>query len=182
MDEMLSTDNWCIKVAEKVYGPYTQDQMGSFAAEGRLSATSLVAPAGSKVWREARQYPSFASVLSGKQAKPKAFGKGGATSNAAREVPEGAEANFVLVFDNVAGTAGRMEPVLRGLGTAFRMAENVWVLTSTQSVLGVKNAVAPNLQVREFVFICDCTRGRTSWANFVPELHAKLTRAWIKVH
>lgn len=177
---MLATDNWCIKVDQRIYGPYTQDQMAGFAAEGRLSGQSLVSPAGGNAWREARQYPPLSAMLGGRQTAPRTFGKAGKAGDHA--VPaEGSEANIIVIFDVTAGTAGRVDHLMRQLGTGFRITDNVWVVRTTQSALGVKNAIAPHLDVREPMFVVDASRGRTSWHNFVPELHSKLTKAWVKL-
>ena len=176
---MLATDNWCLKVAEKVYGPYTSAQMESFAAEGRLSANSLVAPAGGKIWRAARHYPSLNDILITGGAIPKrkkSFGKHTISSSAPLE--EGAIANYIVIFDVISGAASRLEHILRNIGPAFRLTDNVWTVASDQTVISVKNTIAPHLQVREPVFVIDCNRGRSSWQNFVPETHSKLTKAW----
>ena len=61
---MLAAENWCVKVQDKVYGPYTTQQMRNFAHEGRLARWSLVAPAGGQSWREARSEIVFASFFS----------------------------------------------------------------------------------------------------------------------
>lgn len=78
---MLTAENWCIKVQEKVYGPYTTQQMRKFANEGRLASWSLVSPAGGRSWREAKREMVFANFF-GKEtpaalatAAAKAFGK-----------------------------------------------------------------------------------------------------------
>lgn len=78
---MLTAENWCIKVQEKVYGPYTTQQMRKFAHEGRLASWSLVSPAGGQTWREAKREMVFASFF-GKEtpivspkASTKPFGK-----------------------------------------------------------------------------------------------------------
>ncbi len=78
---MLTAENWCIKVQEKVYGPYTTQQMRKFAHEGRLASWSLVSPAGGQTWREAKREMVFASFF-GKEtpiiaakASTKTFGK-----------------------------------------------------------------------------------------------------------
>ena len=178
---MLATDNWCIKVAQRVYGPYTQEQMAAFATEGRLSGQSLVAPAGGKTWREARQYPAIAGLLD-KGSKPtgRAFGKNAAASPDSYALPDGAAANFVVVFDVVSGAASRLAHVLSALGPAFRLTDNVWTVASNQTAFGVKNAIAPHLALREPLFVVDCSRGRTAWQNFAPETHARLTKAWVK--
>lgn len=178
---MLATDNWCIKVAQRVYGPYTQDQMAAFATEGRLSGQSLVAPAGGKTWREARQYPAIAGLLDVKgKAAGRAFGKNAPAEAGGHALAEGASANFVVVFDVVSGAASRLAHVLSSLGPAFRLTDNVWTVSSNQTALGVKNAIAPHLALREPLFVVDCSRGRTAWQNFAPETHARLTKAWVK--
>lgn len=178
---MLATDNWCIKVAQRVYGPYTPDQMAAFAVEGRLSRQSLVAPAGGKTWREARQYPAISTLLeNGPKPGTRTFGRQHTAEPSGQAAAEGAAANFVVVFDVVSGAASRLAHVLSSLGPAFRLTDNVWTVSSTQSALGVKNAVAPHLELREPLFVIDCSRGRTAWQNFAPETHSKLTKAWVK--
>ena len=180
---MLATDNWCIKVAQRVYGPYTQAQMGGFAAEGRLSAQSLVAPAGGRTWREARAYPALMQLLDARGANPsRAFGRQNKVDQTGKTdtLPEGANANYVIVFDMVSGAASRLAHVIGTLGPAFRLTDNVWTVASSQSVQGVKNALAPHLSGRELLFVVDCSRGRTAWQNFAPETHARLTKAWVR--
>ena len=175
---MLSTDNWCIKVAERIYGPYTTRQMEDFAHEGRLSAQSMIAPAGGKVWRAAHQYPGIADFLSnGGTTSKKQFGK--VNTQPDRSIPEdGTVSNFLVIFDVVSGAASRLEHIIRNLGPAFRLTENVWTVASDQSVMGIKNTLAPHLQVREPIFVIDANRARSAWQNFVPETHSKLTKAW----
>ena len=178
---MLATDNWCIKVAQRVYGPYTHAQMAAFAAEGRLSNQSLVAPAGGKTWREAAQYPALGELLKGRGDKA-SFGRRTAADRAAGkgELAEGATANIIVVFDVVSGAASRLAHLLSSLGPAFRVTDNVWTVATTQSALGVKNAIAPQMNLREPLMVIDTTRGRTVWQNFAPEVHAKLTKAWVR--
>ncbi|MEM9988615.1 MAG: GYF domain-containing protein [Pseudomonadota bacterium] len=175
---MLAADNWCIKVSDRVYGPYTQHQMAGFVTEGRLSGHSLVAPAGGQVWREARQYPPLASLLEGPAKPAKSFGKA-AAGGREKGLAEGEKSNFVIIFDATKGTSRTVEEEIRRLGNGFRITDNVWILTTTQSALGVRNNIAPHLDVRESLFVIDCDRGRTSWTNFVPDIHAKLTKAWV---
>lgn len=176
----LAPSNWCIKVADKIYGPYSDQQMEAFATEGRLAARSTVSPAGAKTWREAHEYEPLARLF-GEHTKDnvRAFGKAG-TDDHAQARPEGSMAMIVIVFDNVAGTAGRLEPEIRTLGEAFRLTGNVWCVATTHSAVGVKNALVPRLTSREFLFVADTHRGKTIWHNMTPEMHARLTRAWVK--
>ena len=92
---MLAAENWCIKVQNKVYGPYTTQQMRKFAHEGRLASWSLVSPAGGQAWREAKREMVFANFF-GKEtpvkdakAPGKAFGKRSDCENVVNEnVPQ----------------------------------------------------------------------------------------------
>ncbi len=177
---MLSTDNWCLKVAERIYGPYTTKQLEAFAAEGRLSPQSMIAPAGGKVWRPANQYPIIAELLSADKPKStKSFGRSNTPADQ-DTLRDGAISNFVIIFDVLSGAATRLEHIVRNIGPAFRLTENVWTVMSEQSVTGIKNTIAPHLQVREPVFVIDTKRGRSDWQNFTPEMHSKLTKSWLK--
>ena len=187
---MLAADNWCLKVDDKVYGPYTSAQLKKFASEGRLAGWSLVSPAGANRWREAQDEKTFAALF-GKDPnnyehdKPR-FGKRaghddevGAGATTENSVQQGVS-NFVLIVDVVSAAATRVEAAICSLGPAFRIAENVWTVNCEQTAIGVRNAIAPYLLPRESIFIVDATRGRSSWQNYPPEIHAKLTSAWVK--
>ncbi|GGY44634.1 hypothetical protein [Parvularcula lutaonensis] len=52
----MATENWCMSVGGRIYGPYPTSQMASFVAEKRLAYHSLVAPAGSRDFRQALQF------------------------------------------------------------------------------------------------------------------------------
>ena len=194
---MLTADNWCIKVADKVYGPYTSEQLRKYAHEGRLAANSLIAPAGSRAWREAREESTFASFF-GHAQQPKSqlngkmpFGRANHTSRSkaktqtpskdaktGNEMPETQAANFILIFDVVSAAAGRVSSAVQGLGQAFRIADNVWTVKCELTAVGVRNTIAPYLNSGESLFVVDTTRGRTSWQNYAPALHAKLAAAY----
>lgn len=191
---MLAADNWCIKVDDKIYGPYTSEQMRKYAHEGRLAARSLIAPAGSRAWREAREESAFSSFFGYKQSKKldghndNAFGKcdlpnapslrKSSSRRAGEEHPQLQPANFILVFDVVNAAASRVTAAIQSLGEGFRIADNVWTVNCELTAVGVRNAIAPYLSPRESLFVVDTTRGRTSWQNYAPELHAKLSAAY----
>ncbi len=184
---MLAAENWCVKVVDKVYGPYTSAQMRKYAHEGRLSARSLISPAGSRAWCEARREAAFAnffgynSLADNKPAGDPVFGKCDVAANDTRKYAKtsGVDiANFVIIFDTVAATASRVEAAIVGLGNAFRIADNVWSLSCELTAVGVRNALAPYLSPTEKIFVVDATHGRTSWQNFAPEHHSKISAAY----
>ena len=148
----MFADNWCIKANERVYGPYSSKDLKKFAHEGRFAAWSIIAPAGSRDWREARKHQPTEQI---------------------------GPANFVIVFDTVNAAASRVENALSSLGTAFRLAENVWTVNCALTAIGVRNALAPFLRAHETLFVVDATNGRTSWQNYAPEAHSKITQAFV---
>jgi len=184
---MFAAENWCIKVDDKIFGPYTSTQMRKYAHAGRLSAASLVSPAGSRAWREAHKESAFSSFFgydnhsNTAHNDDHAFGKHGAKeirppkTNGRSQVQS---ANFILVFDVVNAAASRVGAAMQNLGSAFRIADNVWAVNCDLTAVGVRNAIAPYLKPRESLFVVDTTRGRTSWQNYSPTLHAKISEAY----
>lgn len=199
----MFSDNWCIKSNERIYGPYSSQDLRKFAHEGRFAAWTLIAPAGSRDWREARHEPTFASFFGlseGAVSTAPTFGKleGGEppsedddarTPRRARAIGQQPKkttsteqigpSNFVIIFDVVNAAASRVENALSSLGTAFRLAENVWAVNCALTAIGVRNAIAPYLKPHESLFVVDATNGRTSWQNYAPEAHSKITQAFV---
>jgi len=206
----LAADNWCVKTNDRVYGPYSSAQLRKFAHEGLLAAWSLIAPAGSRAWREAREEKSFSSFFGAATTNPneaggeRSFGKRddavetdadttagngpriGASAiktkkdqkaAKAAQAPSG-PANFIVVFDVVNAAASRVEAAMMSLGPAFLIADNVWTVGCELTAVGVRNAISPHLRPRESIFVVDSTHGRSSWQNYAPELHAKISAAW----
>ena len=162
--------------------------MRKLAQEGRLAAWSLVSPAGSRAWREAREETRLANFfqVNGAAAPEKPapdkpadgapktaalFGKSKADS------PSRA-ANFIVIFDNACGSANRVEAAMFSLGPAFRLTENVWNVTCELTAVGVRNAIAPYLTPHEPIFVVDTERGRSSWQNFSLEEQSKIAAAY----
>ncbi len=186
----MFADNWCIKSNDRVFGPYTSEQLRKFAHEGRFAANSMIAPAGSRDWREARAENAFASFFgttaaantdahaqkSNEPRRPRAFGQIGQTNSPAEQT---GPSNFVLIFDVVNAAASRIEPALQSLGNAFRLADNVWTVSCALTAIGVRNAIAPYLRPNESLFVIDATNGRTSWQNYAPEAHSKISASFV---
>ncbi len=185
---MIAAENWCVKVEEKVYGPYTTEQLRKYAHEGRLASWSLIAPAGSRAWREASRESVLAAFFGEKVETTKentgpTFGRrdqgnpAPITPGRQRQAP--ATSNFVIIFESGEGAAGRLESAIHTLGRAFRIVDNVWSVTCDLTAVGVRNALAPYLAPKEPIFVVDASRGRTSWQNYAPEAHAKISGAYM---
>ncbi len=186
---MLGAENWCVKVEEKVFGPYTTEQLRKYAHEGRLAAWSLISPAGSRAWREARREKSLANFFGAESESEvanddasRSFGRrdqsGKTATPKASKQQTPALANFLVIFEGAEGAAARLQSAIQSLGRAFRISDNVWSITSDLTAVGVRNALAPYLAPKEPIFVVDASRGRTSWQNYAPEAHAKISAAY----
>ncbi|MEO0696608.1 MAG: DUF4339 domain-containing protein [Pseudomonadota bacterium] len=207
---MLTADNWCVKVNDKVYGPYSSAQLRKFAHEGRLAGWSMIAPAGSNGWRQARDDNTFASFFgetnkratvrertfgrrdgtegtandastdrSGGPARRRITGRPGLDGSQHRAAEVSKDANFILVFDTESIAAVRLQNAIQNLGPALRIADNVWSVRCGLTAIGVRNALAPYLRPTETIFVVDATNGRTSWQNYPPESHSKISAAYM---
>lgn len=76
---MADSDNWCMNVDGRVYGPYSHAQMREFVAERRLAYHSLVAPAGSRDFRPALQFPELKPLFSASAGAHESSGASAAT-------------------------------------------------------------------------------------------------------
>lgn len=61
--QQSSADRWLLKYGDRVYGPYSHDAMTGYIAEGRVIATSLIAPEGTQAddttWQFAGDVDAF---------------------------------------------------------------------------------------------------------------------------
>ena len=189
---------WTIKVGERVYGPYTAERMRALADDGRLAANSLIARQGTTDWREARLETEFVTWFAQpggpSPAAPGAVAPSHVAPNqVAPSRPETAPANigglgtqseprektqFVIVIEVRSGTSGDLESMVSSLGPSFRLFPNMWIVSTHQSVAGIRNFLVPQLGERDQLFIVDATRGKASWINFAPETAAHIRKIW----
>ena len=198
---MLAADNWCIKVDDKVYGPYTSTQLRGFAKGGRLASWSMIAPAGSKSWRPAREDSTFSDLFSaGKKSPngaPKKFGRRDEEETTPSLSKSIASVDVVSESDssaNVSASPARaakiylvsvgdcddapfnLESVFKDFGGAIKVAANTWVLESTYSTVGLRNALTPYVGETQSLFIAETVKGKASWRNFDDDLQTDLNR------
>ena len=179
---------WTINVDGRLYGPYTAERLRSFASEGRLAPTSLIAQDGASEWREAREEPEFCDLftqvpkesprVSAPVLVPKPASVPSAPVNA--NVPEGKLAQFAIVIDIKSHSSGGFEKAITSLGSAHRLVHNVWILSTTQTVNAVRNRLVPELGKTDSLFVVDASRGKAAWFNFGPDADVRIRRVWQK--
>jgi hypothetical protein len=181
---------WNMNVGGRVYGPFSLESLKSFAAEGRLAATSLVCPEGTSEWRAASEEPEL-SGLFGAAPKQTASDDGlrapapkakaaAAAPVVGPDVADGKQAHFAIVIDTKSRTSPHFEDVVSSMGNAFRLLPNLWILATMQTVNTVRNRLLQELGKDDALFVVDASRGKAAWFNFGPETDARIRRVWQK--
>ncbi len=184
------TTAWTINVGGRLYGPYSAERLRSFASEGRLAPTSLIAHEGASDWREAREESEFCdlftqgpketvrAIVPVVTAMPAPTPAPMATSIA--DIPEGKLAQFAIVIDVKSHSSGGLEQAIMSLGSAHRLVHNVWILSTQQTVNAVRNRLVSELGKSDSLFVVDASRGKAAWFNFGPDADVRIRRVWQK--
>jgi hypothetical protein len=179
-------ENWTISVDNRVYGPYTAQQMHAFQAEGRLAAHSLVARLGEEHFKRAGEVPELASLFAPtpapapmvaaepaqepEAAEPHSFGRS--------ETEADAPSHFVIIADMKSRSIAGLEEEIFNLGAACRFMPQAWILSSNISVSTVRQALVQKLGKLDTLFIADTAHDKAAWFNFGPETDTKVRRMW----
>lgn len=166
---------WVINVGGQIYGPYSSERMRGFAGEGRLVAESLVTREGTHDWHQANDEPEFAGLFGGDTmvlTRP--------VVTAPVETAAPGRTRFIIVLDLKSRASDRLEQAIYGLGIAHKLLPNVWIVSSEQTVNGVRNQLVPELGKLDSLFVADATRDKAAWFNFGPEADVKIRRVWQK--
>jgi hypothetical protein len=181
-------ETWTISVGNRVYGPYTAEQMRAFHVEGRLAVHSLVARSGEEQYHPAVEDPELsqyfpASALPAKaeaepqpapQAQPPEPHRFGAETEAA--ITD--RSRFVIIADMKSGSISALEEEVFNLGPAYRFMPQSWVLTSEASLNTIRHALMQKLGKLDTIFVVDTVHDRAAWFNFGPEPDTRMRRMW----
>lgn len=177
-------ETWTVQTGERTYGPYTITQLQAFAAEGRLAPHSLVARTGEQEFHAASDDPALATLFrSGHLAsavaqalrndQPRSFGR--------KENDESGElSHYIIMADMKSRSVAGIEEEVFGLGPAYAVLPQVWLLSCDLSINAVRNALVQKLGKLDMLFVVDATRDRAAWFNFGPEADARIRRLWAR--
>jgi hypothetical protein len=94
---------------------------------------------------------------------------------------EHAIAHFAVVIDQKAqGGSSNIEGAIGSLGLFYRLTNNVWIISTDQSVSAVRNRLVQELGKSDSLFVIDASRGKAAWFNFGPEADVRIRRVWQK--
>lgn len=177
--------SWTISVAGRTYGPYSDEQMQAFAAEGRLARQSLVARADGSEFRRAADEPALASIFSSvmpanekavaqslRRETPLGFGR--QEENSAN----GEYSHLIVIADMKSGSITKLEEEIATFGPVYAMLPQVWLLKTDSSVNMVRNLLVQALGKLDVLFVADATHDKAAWFNFGPEADSRIKKIW----
>ncbi len=199
------SDTWNMSVGGRTYGPYSTQQMQTFAVEGRLAAHSLVAKNGDALFRPAEEFAPLsrlfepvqpAAPLQPLQPSPSATGKfvtaGGIESDediisptfgrSNDEPRTGDRGRFVIIADMKSRSISGLEEEIFNLGPAYPLMPQAWLLISDLGINVIRNALVQKLGKMDTLFIVDATHNKAAWFNFGPESDTRIRRVWTAQH
>jgi hypothetical protein len=176
------TSTWTIKANDRCFGPYTPEQMRSFAVEGRLAPHSLVAQGGTDRFAPAAEYDELAALFRPAPQAPRpvfftAEGDLGA-AYAVHEPETPAPSRFVIIADMKSRSISGLEQEILRCGQAVSLMGQSWLLISDMSINALRNALIQRLGRIDMLFIADTTRNKAAWFNYGPEGDARIRRVW----
>ena len=181
--------HWMVNVGGQAYGPYTDAQMATFAAEGRLMPQSLIAHAGETSFRLAatdadlaelfvpQPAPADAEPLS-QRVESQPSGVFGRSKDEGQK--NGERAHILVIADMKSRSISGLEEEIYKLGQAYPLFPQVWLLRTDQSVNTVRNLLVQQLGKLDLLFVVDATNNKAAWFNFGPEADSRIRRIWTR--
>ena len=182
--------SWMVNVGGRAYGPYTDAQMATFAAEGRIAPQSLVARAGENGFRIAGDDAELAALFidkaaandppSNKKTRNENRIAGAFGRNAPENVQPREPAQVVIIADMKSRSIQGIEEEIYKLGQVFQLMPQIWLLRTDQTVNTVRNVLVQQLGKLDRLFVIDTANNKAAWFNFAPEAEARIRRIWAR--
>jgi GYF domain 2 len=177
---------WTIRANERSYGPYTLEQLRSYAAEGRLAAHSLVARGGGIDYRPASDDPDLAPLFRPAQPQRPVFftaeGDIGQQGFGRSENDGVQQSRFIIIAEMKSRSIAGLEEDIFKCGQATALMPQAWLLSSDMTINALRNQLVQKLGRIDMLFIVDATRNKAAWFNYGPEADSRIRRVWQKAH
>lgn len=145
---MAANDNWCMNVGGRIFGPYNTAQMQSFVGQKRLAYHSLVAPAGSRDFRPALQFPELRPFF-----KTKAQAEGASARPKARGRP------LLVIFSTEHASEDASSSVLSAFDEVLPLSPTAYLLRTEHTAEAVRDALARKLPSTERALVLAAGKG-----------------------
>lgn len=163
---------WRIRAGDKSFGPYTGHQLRQFKTEGRLAAHTLVAREDGSVlegqWHTASSDSILGALFRTSAATPATFGQRSDTGGS----------KFVVYIELKGGHSVELEAAIAALGRAHRVSPNLWLVSGSHTVGGLRNYLGQYLGPMDWMLVVDAGQGRAGGFNMGPEMDSQIRRVW----
>lgn len=173
-DSVISRDNgpWIAASAEPAFG-------GLFTGHSPTPVPVNPAPAPSAPAESSLSVrDSFLRELQGMKRGPDTPSPEPAVQSHPIMAPQTESANFLIIFEMKTRGSNKLEEAIAKLGTAARIASNVWILNGPYTAATLRNKLIEHFGKTDSLFLVDATRDKLAWFNFGPEADAHFRRVW----
>jgi|GEM_PF-3451909 len=162
-------DQWYVQVGGESYGPYTDDMMARFVAEGRVTATSDISADPSSGVFAAMRYEDFARWSQAGHAPPGTTTA--ATPLKAASIRNGPTApkvtRHIVMAELRSGQSIAFLRQLQAYLQCTRIGDTVWLLDGAGDTGILTNALKATLTPTDRLFIADITDQPTGQSGFI---------------
>lgn len=160
---------WYVNANDKLFGPYSHEQMKSFALEKRLAPQSRVRLGSEGGFVAAESHAALARLF--QTADVSSSGTGATRSQAPTTalpttgMADGQVSNFVVIIDLRSGSLRKIEAEIKTLGRTLRLNQQTWLVQTDKPANSIKNVLAPYLGSDDPLVVIDAGRNRLAWHN-----------------
>jgi len=176
---------WIVSIGGRTYGPYTTEQMKSFAVEDRLAPHSLIARAQDGRFRPAAQdadlafvfRPAASSVTARKGPPPAETARkfGHDDAEIANEV-----SHYLIIADMKSCSVTALEEEIFKIGPAYPVMPQAWILTSKMATGALRNLLVQKRGKLDQLFVANATQDKIAWVNLGMETETRIRRIWAR--
>lgn len=193
--------NWFAKINGQVYGPYSDQHMHGFVAEGRITAQSQISNAPASGFFDAISYDVFSfwsgsgqMVQNGEPfSAPQSYSYDALGAHAlgaspqnpmtmSGEQPLGAanaqSSVFVIMAEIRSNDGAAFVSAMSSFGHSERIGDSVWLLKTASSPDILRNALSQTLSRQDRMFIIDSHSAKTAWFNIGADLDHRVRALW----
>lgn len=161
---LVNAEQWWVQVRGRAYGPYSQEQLASFVAEGRIRpGTPVSNVSADSGWREARTVAGLMAPL-----------RSEFVANDVAAEP----ANVFIHAEIVSGSWMAFMAALESMGHVCDLAPGLWLVRTKFSAGVVRNTLSQTLERGDRFVVIDATRDRLAWFNLGPGVDVHISKVW----
>ena len=166
-------DQWFVQVGGESYGPYTNDMMARFVAEGRVTATSDISAAPASGFFAAMRYHDFARWSGAHTAAPSVLQQNPARQAAPHRNPAQMDAasrpvtRHIVMAELRSGHSIAFLRQLQAYLQCTRIGDTVWLVDGAGDTAELTAALKATLTPTDRLFIADITGRPTGQSGFI---------------